>query len=68
MIKSEKLRELFKDKDVVYIGGAHDGLSAKLVENNGFDGVWSSGLEISASFAVPDANILTMSQYLERAT
>jgi phosphoenolpyruvate phosphomutase len=68
MTKSEKLRELFKDKDVVYIGGAHDGLSAKLVENNGFDGVWASGFEISASFAVPDANILTMSQYLERAS
>ena len=34
----------------------------------GFDGVWASGLEISASYGLPDANILTMSEYLERAT
>lgn len=67
MTKSEKLRGLFKKEGVIYIVGAHDGLSAKLIERNGFDGVWASGLEISASFGVPDANILTMSQYLERA-
>lgn len=67
MTKSEKLRNLFKKENVIYITGAHDGLSAKLVERNNFDGVWASGLEISASFGVPDASILTMSQYLERA-
>lgn len=53
---------------VLCVVGAHDGLTAKLVEKHGFDGVWSSGFEISTSYAVPDANILTMSQYLERAT
>ena len=67
MTKSAVLRRLFNEKDVIYVVGAHDGLSAKLVANNGFDAVWASGLEISASYAVPDANILTMSQYLERA-
>lgn len=49
------------------IVGAHDGLGAKLIEQHGFDGVWASGLEISASHGVPDANILTMTQYLERS-
>lgn len=67
MRKSAKLRELFEKPGVIYIVGAHDGLSAKLVEKNGFDGIWASGLEVSTSYAVPDANILTMSQYLERA-
>jgi len=67
MKKTEKLRELFKGNRVIRIAGAHDGLSAKLVECNGLDGIWASGLEISTSYAVPDANILTMSQYLERA-
>lgn len=67
MKKTTKLRELFNKEGVVRIVGAHDGLGAKLVEGNGFDGIWASGLEISASYAVPDANILTMSQYLERA-
>jgi len=67
MKKTEKLRELFKGDRVIRIAGAHDGLSAKLVEYNQLDGVWASGFEISTSYAVPDANILTMSQYLERA-
>ncbi len=49
------------------IVGAHDGLGAQLIERHGLDGVWASGLEISASHGVPDANILTMTQYLERA-
>lgn len=67
MRKSEKLRELFKKQGIIYVVGAHDGLGAKLVEKNEFDAVWASGFEISTSYTVPDANILTMSQYLERA-
>jgi len=65
--KAKALKRMFKEKGIIRIVGAHDGLSAKLVEKNGFDGVWASGLEISTSFAVPDANILTMSEYLEVA-
>ena len=64
--KSKILRSLFKKK-LVRIVGAHDGLTAKLIGESGFDGVWASGLEISASYGIPDANILTMSEYLERA-
>jgi len=67
MTKSTMLRELFKKPGVIRIVGAHDGLGAKLVEQNKFDGVWASGAEISTSYGVPDASILTMSQYLERA-
>ena len=64
--KPKILRNLFKKK-LVRIVGAHDGLGAKLIGESGFDGVWASGLEISASYGLPDANILTMSEYLERA-
>lgn len=67
MNKARQLRELFARPGVVRLVGAHDGLSAKLVEEQGFEAIWASGLEISASYAVPDANILTMTQYLERA-
>ena len=66
-MKSSMLRKLFREKDLIEIAGAHDGLTSKLVENSGFDGVWASGFEISTSYAVPDANILTMTQFLERA-
>lgn len=67
MRKAKKLRELFESKKLIRIVGAHNGLTARLVERNRFDGVWASGLEVSTSYAVPDANILTMTQYLEAA-
>ncbi|MGH7198886.1 MAG: isocitrate lyase/phosphoenolpyruvate mutase family protein, partial [Candidatus Omnitrophota bacterium] len=53
---------------ILRIVGAHDGLGAKLIERNRFDGVWASGLEISASHGVPDANILTMTELLDAAS
>lgn len=45
--------------------GAHDALSAKLVQQAGFDAIWASGFGLSAVRAVPDASILTMSETLE---
>ena len=68
MSKAKKIRELFNKGDVIKIAGAHDGITAKLVELNGFDGVWASGFEVSTSYAVPDANILTMTEYLRAAS
>lgn len=67
MKKNKVFREMLQDGSVIRIVGAHDGLSAQLGARAGFDGIWASGLEISTSYGVPDANILTMSQYLERA-
>jgi len=54
---------LARDGPVILVG-AHTGLGAKLAEEAGFDGVWASGLEISASCGIPDANILTVSENL----
>lgn len=67
MQKSTILRDLFLKPGLIRIVGAHNGLMAKLVEKAGFEGIWSSSLEVSASHAVPDANILTMSDYLDAA-
>lgn len=47
--------------------GAHDALSARLVEEAGFDAIWASGFGLSAVRAVPDASILTKSETLEGA-
>ncbi len=65
--KARALRRAFESQKIVRIVGAHNGLGAKLVERSGFDGVWASGLEISTSFCLPDANILTMTENLETA-
>ena len=44
---------------------AHNPLAAKLAAGAGFDAIWGSGFELSASYAVPDANILSMDIHLE---
>src|SRR5215212_3496523 len=44
---------------------AHNPLAAKLAANAGFDAIWGSGFELSASYAVPDANILSMGLHLD---
>jgi phosphoenolpyruvate phosphomutase len=64
---STLLRELLRQRRPLLITGAHNALSAKLVERAGFDAVWASGFEISAAFAIPDANLLTMTENLEVA-
>ncbi len=65
MEKAKNLRDLFGRKGLVRIVGAHNGIGAKLIEKAGFDGVWASGLEISASYGIPDASLVSMYQFLE---
>jgi len=64
MEKARKLRKSLENNEILRIVGAHNGIGAKLIEKNGFDGVWASGLEISTSYALPDASILTMTEFL----
>jgi phosphoenolpyruvate phosphomutase len=61
------LRDLLRQDRPLLVTGAHNALSARLVERAGFDAVWASGFEISASYAIPDANILTMTENLDVA-
>src|SRR5437867_4717686 len=56
---------LLGGQGIVLAAGAHDALSAKLAEEAGFDAIWASGFGISAVQAVPDANILTLTETLE---
>ncbi len=51
-------------KAIVKVGGAYDALSAKLVETAGFDAIWAGSFAISATHALPDASILTMTDFL----
>ena len=46
--------------------GAHDGLTARLGVEAGFDGLWAGSLEISASHGVPDDGRLALEQVVER--
>ena len=60
-----RLRQSLPEHPVLLAAGAHDALSAKLAEEAGFDAVWASGFGISAVQAVPDANILTLTETLD---
>jgi phosphoenolpyruvate phosphomutase len=65
--KTRQLRQLLAGEQIVRAVGAHDAMTARLVEAAGFEAVWASSLELSASHAVPDAGLLTMTQYLDAA-
>jgi phosphoenolpyruvate phosphomutase len=68
MLQSEILRKKIKSKSIVRVGGAFDSMSAKLVEIHGFDAVWAGSFAISATRAVPDASILTMTEFFDAAS
>ena len=68
MLKSEILREKLEKKSLVQVVGAYDALSAKLVETHDFDAVWAGSFAISATHALPDASIMTMTEFLAVAS
>ncbi|MFF9025191.1 isocitrate lyase/phosphoenolpyruvate mutase family protein [Streptomyces eurythermus] len=66
-MKAARLRELLERGRIARIMGARDGLTARLVEDAGFDGVWASSFELSATRGLPDLGLLTMSECLTAA-
>ncbi|MBL75307.1 MAG: phosphoenolpyruvate phosphomutase [Chloroflexi bacterium] len=64
MENSDLLQQLIKSKPILKVGGAFDSMSAKLVEINNFDAIWTGSFAISATHALPDASILTMTEFL----
>lgn len=58
------LRKNLENKQILRVGGAFDAMSAKLVEIAGFDAVWAGSFAISATHGLPDASIMTMTEFL----
>ncbi|MFA4913522.1 MAG: phosphonopyruvate hydrolase [Burkholderiaceae bacterium] len=65
MTKKKMLRTALTSGKLFTAMAAHNPMSARLAEQAGFGGIWGSGFELSASYAVPDANILSMGTHLE---
>lgn len=66
MHHASKLRALLNRPGLIKAVGAHDALSAKLIERAGFDAVWASGFGISAALkCVPDASFITVTEQLD---
>jgi phosphoenolpyruvate phosphomutase len=63
-----RLRAAMASGRPVVVIGAHDAMSASLTERYGFDAVWVSGLGVSTmAHAIPDLNLITMSESLDAA-
>jgi phosphoenolpyruvate phosphomutase len=65
--KSTQLRALLGSPQLEFLMEAHNGLSAKIVEEAGFRGIWASGLAISAALGVRDNNEASWTQVLDVA-
>ncbi|MFB8201282.1 isocitrate lyase/phosphoenolpyruvate mutase family protein [Kitasatospora purpeofusca] len=60
-------RGVLADHPLVRIAGAHSALGGVIAEQVGFQAVWASSFEISAARCLPDASLLSMSEYLDAA-
>lgn len=66
--KRRTLRDGLVASTPVVMVGAHDAMSSLLIERYGFDAVWVSGFGVSTmGFALPDLNLVTMTDTLQAA-
>lgn len=63
--KTTALKNMLKGPDLHFLMEAHNGLSAKIAEEAGFEGIWGSGLSISAALGVRDNNEASWTQVME---
>lgn len=63
--KTTQLKRMLYSPELSFLMEAHSGLSAKLVEEAGFHGIWASGLSMSAMLGVRDNNEASWTQVLE---
>merc|ERR1712093_689589 len=61
-----KLKRMLDSEDLSFLMEAHSGLSARIVAEAGFSGIWGSGLSISAGYGVRDSNELSWTQVVDQ--
>ncbi len=65
MNKTTQLKQMILSPQLEFLMEAHSGMSAKIVEEAGFKGIWGSGLSISGSLGVRDNNEASWTQILD---
>ena len=63
--KAARFRALLASPQLEFIMEAHNGLSAKIVEETGFKGIWASGLSLATAMGVRDRNEASWTQVIE---
>jgi 2-methylisocitrate lyase-like PEP mutase family enzyme len=67
MTPRRTLKQLFKRNKLLVAPGCFDGLSARLVQETGFEAAYLSGGAVARSMGIPDIGLVTMSENIERA-
>lgn len=65
MSKGARLNRVIATNALAHVMAAHSPLSAQLVEEAGFDGIWASGFELSALYGLADVSLISMTQHLD---
>ncbi len=65
MKKTTQLKDMICNTELDFLMEAHNGLSARIVEESGFKCIWASGLSLSASLGVRDSNEVSWTQVLD---
>jgi phosphoenolpyruvate phosphomutase len=65
--KTTQLKQMITSPELSFLMEAHSGLSAKIAEEAGFEGIWASGLSIAAMLGLRDHNEASWTQVLEVA-
>ena len=67
MSPRQTLKQLLKRNKLLVAPGCFDGLSARLVQEAGFEAAYLSGGAVARSMGIPDIGLVTMSENIERA-
>ena len=67
MSEAGKLRARLRQDGMIVAPGAYDGITARLIEQAGFDVVYMTGAGTSATFGYPDFGLLTMTEMVSNA-
>jgi phosphoenolpyruvate phosphomutase len=63
--RAAKLRRMLRSSQLEFAMEAHNGLSARIVREAGFEAIWASGLAISAQYGVRDNNEASWTQVVD---
>lgn len=65
--KRSAFRQALRGSDIVRMPGAFNPLSARLIEDKGFDGFYISGAVMAADLGLPDIGLTTLTEVSQRA-
>jgi len=63
--RTTRFRQLLASPQLEFLLEAHNGVSARIAEEAGFQGLWAGGLCMSAQYGVRDSNEASWTQILE---